>query len=243
MEKLSTKLILFDLDNTLFDHYHSLRCAISAIQQQYPGLEDISLQKLIDHYNDSLQNAYDRYLQKLITYEDKDNEKVKLFFESLELPEPTPEDANAFRAIYQPVYRSSRRAIPGSIETLARLREHGFSTAILTNGQIEDQTAKAKAIGIHHLVDRIITSEEAGHPKPDSRIFRYAVGQLGGVLDNTYMVGDSPESDIQGAFNAHLTPVLYAPMSQETSRAINGQEVPVITHMSQLLGHLDIDSH
>ncbi|RGP79432.1 had-superfamily subfamily variant 1 [Fusarium longipes] len=237
---LSTKLILFDLDNTLFNHYHSMYCAISAIQQHYPGLRNIPLQKLCHHYNDCLQKSYDRYLQKLISYEDKDIEKLKILFESLNLPEPTPQDVDAFRTIYQPVYRSSRRATSGSIETLTRLRERGFSIAILTNGQIEDQSAKAKAIGVHHLVDRIITSEEAGCPKPDRRIFRYAVDQLGGAFDKTYMVGDSPKYDIQGALDAHLTPILYSPLSQETSQAINGQTVPVITHMSQLLGHLDI---
>lgn len=240
MEPYPTKLILFDLDNTLFDHNHSLHCAISAIQERYPGLADIETQTLIDQYNDSLQQAYDRYLEKLITYEEKDTVKVKLLFQGLGLLEPSSQDVIDFRATYQPAYRASRRATPGSIELLTQLRKLGYVTAIVTNGQTEDQSAKASAIRIRHLVDRIITSEEAGYPKPDRRIFQYAIKQLGGSPDTTYMVGDSVESDIQGALNTNLKAVLYSPISLDTTQSLYGKEVPIISHMNQLLDHLGI---
>ncbi|KAL4730865.1 hypothetical protein ACLX1H_002907 [Fusarium chlamydosporum] len=240
MEPYPTKLILFDLDNTLFDHYHSLNCAISAIQERYPGLADIETQTLIEQYNNSLQQAYDRYLKRFITYKEKDTVKVKLFFQGLGLPEPSSQCVIDFRATYQPAYRASRRATPGSIELLTQLRKLGYVTAIVTNGQTEDQSAKASAIRIRHLVDRIITSEEAGYPKPDRRIFQYAIKQLGGSSDTTYMVGDSVESDIQGALNTNLKAVLYSPISLDTTRSLYGKEVPIISHMNQLLDHLGI---
>jgi FMN phosphatase YigB (HAD superfamily) len=62
------------------------------------------------------------------------------------------------------MYRENRRATPGSVETLIRLREHGYYLANVTNGQIEDQAAKAEAIEIRHLVDRIVLLKKLGAP-------------------------------------------------------------------------------
>ncbi|RBR14506.1 hypothetical protein FVER53590_27576 [Fusarium verticillioides] len=232
------KMVLFDLDNTLFDHYHSLRCAISAVQEKYSGLAATPVPVLVNHYNQCLQQAYDRYLEKVITYDETESEKVKLFFQAVHLPEPTAKDIKEFRDTYKPVYRENRRATPGSIETLARLREHGYRLAIITNGQIQDQADKAKAIGVDLLIEHIITLEEAGYRKPDVRIFQYALDKLS--FGSACMVGDSIESDIRGALEAQLTAVLYSPLSHDTVQHLFGQDIPVIKHMSHLLSHLGI---
>lgn len=196
----TTKVVLFDLDNTLFDHYHSLRSAISAVQEKYASLAGSKLEDLIARYNAALQRAY-KYLCKEITYEEADAMKVQLFFTVLGLPAPSLEEAREFRAIYKPAYSGNRRATPGSVETLVRLREHGYRLAIVSNGQIEDQAAKAEAIGIRHLVDRIFTSEEAGCCKPNRRIFQFAIEALGASPHMMHMVGDSADSDIKGALD------------------------------------------
>ncbi|RYP79880.1 hypothetical protein DL769_002713 [Monosporascus sp. CRB-8-3] len=202
-------VVLFDLDNTLFDHNHSLRSAISAVQENYAYLAEHVLEELIARYNAALQQAYSQYLYKEITYEEADVMKVQLFFTGLGLPSPTPEEGRDFRATYKPAYRENQRATSGSIETLIRLRENGYRLAIVSNGQIDDQTAKAEAIGIRHLVDRIVTSEEAGYCKPDRRIFEFAIEALDASPQMTYMVGDSLDSDIKGALNAGLNAILY----------------------------------
>jgi FMN phosphatase YigB (HAD superfamily) len=58
----TNKVVLFDLDNTLFDHYHSLRSAISAVQEKYASPGGNNLQDLIGKDNAALQRAYDKYL-------------------------------------------------------------------------------------------------------------------------------------------------------------------------------------
>jgi putative hydrolase of the HAD superfamily len=237
------KVVFFDLDGTLFDHYHSLRLAISALQKKYTVLAEKNIEELVDQYNVALQRAYDAYLDKVITYEEADIRKIHLFFASLGLPEPSLDEVQEFRDAYKAVYRENRRATPGSIEALVRLREHGYRIAIITNGQVEDQAAKAKAIGILHLTDRIITSEETGYRKPDRRIFQYAIEQLGASLDTTCMVGDSADSDIKGALDAQLAVIMYSPTAQNHQRLLFGQQIPVIRHMAQLPGHFGIASH
>ncbi len=228
------------MDNTLFDHHHSLQSAISAVQEKYADLARHDPEDLVVEYSAALQHAYDKYLRKEITYEETQGMKVHMFFTALGLQEPTPEEVKEFRATYKPAYRASRRATPGSIETLVRLREHGYCLAIVTNGQIEDQTAKVEAIGLRHLIDRIFTSEEVGCPKPDRRIFQRALEELSALPHRTHMVGDSEESDVKGALDAGLNAILYAPLAREAQRLLFGEEVPVIHDMSQLLEHLGV---
>ncbi|UPK95832.1 hypothetical protein LCI18_006767 [Fusarium solani-melongenae] len=241
MERTPTNVVFFDLDGTLFDHYHSLCLAITAIQLTYPGFAGKNVEELIDKYIAALQQAYDDYMNKVISYDEADTRKIHLFFTAIGLPEPSLDEAKSFRAGYKAIYRTTRRATPGSIETLLRLRKNGYRICVITNGQTEDQTAKAEAIGIRHLVDRIITSEEAGYRKPDRRIFQYAMKQLG-AAPQTIMVGDCADSDIKGALDANLTAIMYSPMAQESQRLLFGQQIPVIGHMGQLLKHLDIPS-
>ncbi|KAH8729449.1 HAD-like domain-containing protein [Ilyonectria robusta] len=150
MELTLTDVVFFDLDGTFFDHCHLLRIAISAIQRKYTGLAGGNVEELINQYKIALQQAYDNYLDKIITYEEVDIQKIRLFFAALGLYEPSPEEVKKFRARYKAVYRENRRAAPGSIETLARLREHGYRIDMITNGQMEDQSPKTTAIEPHH---------------------------------------------------------------------------------------------
>ncbi|TEA10745.1 Glyceraldehyde 3-phosphate phosphatase [Colletotrichum sidae] len=230
--------VLFDLDNTIFDHYHSLKSAISSIQSNFDGIEQHDTQDLISKYNASLQKAYNEYLKNEITYEEADLKKVCLFFSEIGFPEPDYEKIIKFRNIYKPAYQSSRRATPDSVEILVRLREQGFRLAIVTNGQAIDQLEKADAIGVRHLVDKIITSEEAGCCKPETRLFHLAIQALGASTRNSYMVGDDVETDIKGGLNAGLNTILYSPISRDSTRELLGTTVPVIHNLSQLPEHL-----
>lgn len=148
--------------------------------------------------------------------------KIHLFFTELGFPEPSLEEVREFHAIYKQIYRENRRATPGSVETPVRLREHGYRLAIITHGQVEDQTAKAEAIGVLHLVDRIFASEEAGYCKPDPRIFQIALDAFCDSPRTTYMVGDSIDSDIKGAFDAGLSAILYSAVTKESQRLLFG---------------------
>ncbi|EHK49815.1 hypothetical protein TRIATDRAFT_51436, partial [Trichoderma atroviride IMI 206040] len=209
MQSTRTKVIFFDMDGTLFDIDHSLRQALSAIRDTYNALAEKTVEELIEKYSAALQQSRDAYLDKVITYEAADTQKVHLFFASLGLPEPSLEQVWQFHNTYKPVYSANRRPTAGSVEALVRLRENGYRIGIVTDGQLQDQREKAEAIGVLHLVDLIITSDEIGFRKPDHRIFEYAIARLGmNSFENTYMIGDSVDADIKGALDVRLTGIL-----------------------------------
>jgi HAD superfamily hydrolase (TIGR01549 family) len=230
--------ILFDLDNTLFDHSHSLHCAILSLRNCYPEFSTFSDSKLTTTYHRCLEEAYNSYLRKTITYAEKDIQKIKSFFTELELPEPSVEEIQHFRQKYSKTYKASRRATTGSIETLVRLKGEGHKLAIVTNGPIKEQNDKAEAIGVSKLVDRIFTSEEVGVAKPDRRVFEFALEGLDVDSWRAYMVGDNLETDIKGALDVGVSPILFDPDSDvlETERLLFGKQVPVIRDMHGLLG-------
>jgi len=47
------KVVLFDLDNTLFDHHHSMQCAISAVQSGFANLTKMKPEDLIARHSSS----------------------------------------------------------------------------------------------------------------------------------------------------------------------------------------------
>lgn len=238
----TTRVILFDLDNTFFDYPYSVRCAIQVVQRKYSFLAEHNFEHLVETYNTALQTAYDKYLLKEITYKEADSMKVHLFFAALDLPEPSLEEIKEFRAVYQHTYRANRQATPGSLETLTRLHEQGYRIGVVTNGQIGDQTAKVEDIGMRHLVDRILTSEEAGCCKPHPKIFHMALEEFNVSAHETVMVGDNIECDIKGAIDAGLKAVWYSPGMNQSKKLLFGEDVPVIQSMDQLLWHLGVSS-
>jgi HAD superfamily hydrolase (TIGR01549 family) len=238
----NTTAILFDLDNTLFDHSHSLHCAILSVRTSYPEFSSFSDRKLITTYHRCLEEAYNSYLRKVITYAEKDIQKIKSFFTELELPEPSVEEIGRFRQKYREAYQANRRATTGSIETLIRLKEAGYKLAIVTNGPIKEQNDKAEAIGVSELVDRVFTSEEVGVAKPDRRVFEFALEGLDVDSGRAFMVGDNLETDIKGAMDVGINSILFDPDSDvvERGRLLFGKQVRVIRDMRELLGLLGI---
>lgn len=231
--------VLFDLDNTLFDHHYSLRNAMNVTREQY-GLDSFTAGQLIDTYNASLQAAYDRYLRKEISYEEKDSEKVRLFFQNLSLPVPGKDDIDNFLGSYDQVYFSDRRAAPGAVETLVRLNEHGFKIGIVTNGQTQAQREKMEAIGIADFIDAAFTSEQIGHPKPSNQMFKAALQSFNTTPQSAVIVGDDVKSDIEGALAHGIDAVLYNPVSKETKIEVAGTMIHVIHHMKELLDYFSI---
>ncbi|MXP49312.1 pyrimidine 5'-nucleotidase [Pantoea sp. Eser] len=77
--------------------------------------------------------------------------------------------------------------LPGAVSLMNRL--HGrVKMGIITNG-----------------FTALVISEQVGVPKPDAKIFDYALKQMGNPdRQRVLMVGDTPESDILGGMNAGL---------------------------------------
>jgi 2-haloacid dehalogenase len=70
-------------------------------------------------------------------------------------------------------------AFPEVAQTLRRLREAGFRTAILSNGTPAMLATAVHGAGLEGLFDAVLSADAVGIYKTDPRVYEYALAQLG----------------------------------------------------------------
>lgn len=97
--------------------------------------------------------------------------------------------------------------LPGAVSLLNALKGK-VKLGIITNGFTALQQIRLERTGLRDHFDALVISEEVGVPKPDPRIFDYALAQAGNPdRDRVLMVGDTAESDILGGMKSGLSTV------------------------------------
>jgi putative hydrolase of the HAD superfamily len=91
-----------------------------------------------------------------------------------------------------------------TVDALATLRASGWRICIVTNGFTTQQQAKIRNARLDALVDGWVVSESIGAAKPDPLPFDHAIAICGGTRAATWMIGDDPINDIEGAWKAGL---------------------------------------
>ena len=97
---------------------------------------------------------------------------------------------------------------PGVHDTLGYLAER-YNLYILTNGFAEIQIQKINNCGLQPYFSKLFMAEMVGYQKPDRRFFEYAVKSVHAHKHECLMVGDDPETDIRGAYNAGIDQVYF----------------------------------
>lgn len=99
------------------------------------------------------------------------------------------------------------KPFPETKEALKKLKEKSVKLAIISNTpkfSVED----FDKYGINEFFDAIVWSWEHGFLKTDKELFKVVLDELGVKPEEAVMVGDSLQTDIVGAENAGVTPVL-----------------------------------
>lgn len=113
-------------------------------------------------------------------------------------------DADLDAAEFAPAFVGSLRfrALSGVPEALDVLRASGLSLACVSNWDVS-LGSHLERTELARRLDVVVSSAEAGAPKPDPRPFRLALEQLGVEADRTVHVGDG-STDVEGAAAAGL---------------------------------------
>jgi putative hydrolase of the HAD superfamily len=94
------------------------------------------------------------------------------------------------------------RTLAGVAEALDALHGAGLSLACVSNWDAS-LSGQLERSGLAHRLDVVVSSADAGAPKPDPRVFRLALDRLGTEAARTLHVGDD-SADEQGAAAAGL---------------------------------------
>jgi putative hydrolase of the HAD superfamily len=199
--------VLFDLDDTLFDHWACTRAALADLRRRVPALGAMPAERVEDEHRRLLEDLHLHVLAGRMTVDDA---RIERFRRLLSLAGGKAGDLAAVEAAaaYRAAYLAAWRPVDGAVELLAAL--HGrVATGVVTNNVAAEQRQKIAACGFGPLFDAVIISEEAGVTKPDPRIFRMALDQLGRAAEETVMVGDAWDTDIVGARAAGIRPIWF----------------------------------
>jgi len=216
------RAVLFDLDDTLFDHHRSARAALSSVHAVFA--RQVAFDDFERHHIHYLEEMHIEVLAGRVHLDDARRERFRRVFAALGLAidEGTTE---AVASAYRDGYMVARRAMDGAAALLAELRPHA-RIAIVTNNLLEEQQNKLEHCGLASFVDALVASEEVGVSKPDPRIFEIALDRVGAPRQHAVMVGDSWQSDIAGAHAAGIRAVWFNP--HHVSRPLPDYEVDEI---------------
>jgi putative hydrolase of the HAD superfamily len=202
-----TRAVLFDLDDTLFDHRRSARAALDAVHRTFAG--SVAFEDLERHHAHYLEEMHLEVLAGRMSLDDARRERFRKVFAALGLP-LDPADADRVAIAYREGYVSARRAIDGAAALLAAL-EARVKIGIVSNNLLDEQRGKLAFCALDRFVDELVVSEETGISKPDPEIFRIALERLEVAPEEAVMVGDSWPADIAGAAAAGIRPIWFNP--------------------------------
>ena len=100
---------------------------------------------------------------------------------------------------YWRTFLASAFLFPGVKEFIIDIKGKGIKTAIITDLTAQIQFRKIIYFGLDRYFDYIVTSEEAGTDKPDKAAFDMVLSKLKENPKDTWMIGDHPVNDIEGA--------------------------------------------
>lgn len=197
------RAVLFDLDDTLFDHLGTARAALTATQQQYPALHGLGLDELSARYGELLEELHLQLLAGRLTVAEARQQR----FERLLAPYGvSAAAAGGIGESHYAHYRRLRRVLPGAAELLQALAPD-YQLGIVSNNRLAEQQDKLQQLGLRALLPVLVTPEEAGAAKPAPRIFEVALARLGVGPAEAVLVGDSWPADVVGALAAGIRPV------------------------------------
>ncbi|MFB6721689.1 HAD family hydrolase [Kribbella sp. NPDC056345] len=197
------KAVIFDLDNTLFDHTGSAAIAVHAWISKLGGTPSDAL---LAEWFAIEDRVYPRWLAGELTHQGQRRARLHEFLPLLGHPVPATEpEQDEFFAGYLELYTANWSAYPDARPALEVARSNNWRIGILTNGSTRQQNAKLNAIGLADLVDVVCTTESLGISKPHPHSYLQTCAHLGVTPAETLMIGDNLELDVVGAQAAGLT--------------------------------------
>lgn len=197
--------VFFDLDHTLWDFDKNSEMAFDRIfKSKFP---EIRIQDFIEKYAPINQACWKLYQNDQITHIELRYNRLKFSFDALNV-EISDENINEIANDYIEYLTDNNHLFEGAIEVLEYLKPK-YKLHIITNGFANVQEKKISNALLSGYFSTITNSELAGVKKPNSIIFDYAINVAQASKENSIMIGDCLDADVNGALNAGLDAIFF----------------------------------
>ena len=208
------KAVFIDWDDTIGDFIGAAKLALQEMYEKY-NLSDYfaSLEEFVSLYKPHNIELWDQYGKDLVT---KDFLRIDRFLwplqhgsrvgERLKVKGERQEVAALAEQLSEDFLNltTAHFSLLEGAEELVRYLAKKYPLTVVTNGFVEVQYEKFDKSGLRDCFAHIVLSEEVGCQKPNPRIFEEALRMNGVSAAEAVMIGDSWNSDIQGAINAGI---------------------------------------
>ncbi|MBP2132646.1 putative hydrolase of the HAD superfamily [Methanomicrobium sp. W14] len=182
-------VILFDMDNTLYDFSDAKLKACTAV---------------VDYIGAGTGEELLRYfLYSGFGFEDHRNISQFMTDKNITGEETFKKAAG----IYESVKLESIVAYPGVYETLPLISDAGIKMSIVTDAESSQAEKRVEKIGIRRYFRDIISPDKSGRRKPEPNTFIMALDRLSTDPSDSMVVGDSPRREIEPCNKLGMTTV------------------------------------
>jgi putative hydrolase of the HAD superfamily len=180
--------VIFDLDNTLLDFMKmkefAVKAAITGMKEAGLDIDpDVAYDRIIEMYNEKgweNQQIFDLYLTEKIGFVDN-----KLLAAGI--------------VSYRRAREANLQVYPNVNNTLSQLMKMNIKLAVISDAPSREAWMRLYYLNLHHIFDVVLTFDDTGARKPSPIPFKMALNKLNSAAENTLMIGDWPERDVEGA--------------------------------------------
>ncbi len=223
------KHVFFDLDHTLWDFDKNSELAFDTIFKHHHPQIKTSL--FIEKYAPINQACWKLYQYDKITHEELRYKRLKDSFDALDYV-ISDEAIHQIADDYIDYLPDNNHLFEGAIEILDYLSSN-YQLHIITNGFANVQYKKIVNSKIDTYFQTITNSEMAGVKKPNPIIFQYALDLAQAKKENSLMIGDCLEADVQGALDFGIDALFFNP-----NKEIIPNGIIEINHLLELKNYL-----
>ena len=221
--------VFFDLDHTLWDFEKNSALAFENVFKK----QDITIDmvRFLQYYVPINREYWEKYRKDEITQKELRFGRIKDTFDLMKIDiENYVVDTLSEQYIYY--LPKFNHLFEGAIEVLDYLKPK-YNLHIITNGFAQIQENKLNNSFITHYFKTITNSEMAGVKKPNRLIFDYALGLANTKRENSIMIGDCIEADVQGALDAGLDAIFF-----NENKDYVAENIKQINHLLELKKYL-----
>jgi len=146
-----------------------------------------------------------------------------------------------YRAYNHATHDEMVRAFPGAHDVLARVREAGARTGLVTSKSRPIAERGIRLLGMDDAFDVVVTADDVAAHKPDPAPVLHALGVLGVRPERAAYVGDSP-ADVSSAKAAGVLAVAATWGVATRERLLEAGPDVIVDSLAEVLAALDLEA-
>lgn len=217
--------LFFDLDHTIYDFDKNSALTFHSI---FDAMDLRNVSDFMTHFKPINDFYWAQFANDEISHDFLRYGRLRDTFEAINV-QVSDEEIYYIADTFIANLTNYNHVFEGALEVLSHL-EKKYKLHIITNGPSLVQEKKLKNAHLDVYFKTVTNSEKAGVKKPNPKIFQYALEEASARPENSIMIGDNLQADVEGALNVGMHAIWFNEFGLE-----NKSIVTEIKELKQLI--------